>query len=228
MRIIRARSLLLSLPISFLLAGCSPRNVSTPPPEQYRENATGGYSSLNLDSEDTTCASLNVFATAKRRVNQARRETAERITAAAYAAHNEDLAARSEALMIVRAQQIPDRSNPASLEHWKRVQWLASASSVNYLRAAESASLEQLETWVATVSADDWRDYAEYAEIRAAAFAFADSASTATSADERQRYQTLHAQAVEQASTVEARTQEVGWMYAVDLLAELERGRCVR
>ncbi len=145
---------------------------------------------------------------------------------ASEAAHNEELAARNEALMIFRALQVPDPTKPVNLRSWARLQHWASASTVNALRTSEQANAEQLAVLVATLTAKDWREYAGYAEFRATVFAYADSASVASTADRVQRYETLRSGAVSQAAAVEDETPEMGWMYAAEFATELERGRC--
>ena len=108
--------------------------------------------------------------------------------------------ALNEATVSVIGSELSAQTDAASLFQFMRNQFIATWMSVHTMRVERVSNSADLVAWASNLTAQDWRWYARYAELRATAFAYVDSGSVAGVSGEAARHEALHETAAAQAS----------------------------
>ena len=210
-----------------LLPSCSKRTDTDPAPSGTAQSREQAIASSIPDPSTASCVSARLALAAKQHANDVRLGVARGYREASNAERVAENARRAEALAIQRSQgPIPSRDNPQARTQYMRAQFWATWASNYALRMELATNTAEVIAWASNLTAKDWREYAEYAELQAVAFAHADSGSSARNQSLAAAHKSLFEQTISEIAEIEETSPEMRSMYALEFAAESENGSC--
>jgi len=222
----RVAAQLLILPSMFAMLACGQNARIEPDPTPQTPLDDFGQSEEGIGNALAACVADRHSAAADRYANEVRLGAARASRDASIAANRAEMIRAGEALALQRSQGKVPRRGTAAFNAFMQAQFFSSWATKHSLRIDRAERAADVVAYGASLTAADWRAYADYAELRARTFAYADSADKAETSADQLRFEAQRDEILGQLEVLEEETPEMGAMYVFEFATELDRGPC--